>query len=391
MSMRRHLRRRFSRLSEWLAPRPVPPPSGPQFVPPPALHVATPEQLGRDVFGPVLFAFMAWLMRHPAVSRLDRLYFSSREGWALEALYSAMRENAGFQGLPPATYLHCSRRAVLAAQMGASVVAGTPLDATLLTSSSPWFEGTVEDLLRARIGFVSSQPQTIPSSPIALMRDAAVVHCVARLMADQIAPHVRQAHAGFTAYASFVGMTQGGHAGLVDVGYSAAIQSAVQKILGIRLVGFYMAATEAARRTGEEGGFAFGAFAEGAGAAQFGGAFGLFLEAVLSALHGQVIGYTVPARQGGTSEPVFAEDGASQRAFKVLERIHAGIRAYCLDQLAKHGLQEPDGDPFAMLRQLGAGAITVAPEIRRALFVEDAFCGNGEIDVLARAGISDGS
>lgn len=147
-----------------------------------------------------------------------------------------------------------------------------------------------------------------------------------------------------------------------------------------------MAATEAARKVVEEGGYAFGAFAHGADAARFGDEFGLLLEAVLSAPHSQVSGHTKPQGRkrllpGG---PVFDPDGASQRASPVLERLHAGIEAYCLERLDTHGLH-PDADPFAMLRRLGEGGLAVPPELRAALFVDDAFCGNGEIDVLARA------
>ena len=353
---------------------------------PPVSRVDTPEQFGAEVFGPVLFAFMVWLMRHPAMQHLDRLYFASREGWALERLYNALREASGIAGLPPAVYLHCSRRAVLAAQLGASLEAGQALDAGLLTSSSPWFEGTVEALLRARIGFVPAEAATSPGSRIVLMRDAGIVHCVVELMAAGIAPHVRRAHAGFVAYAERHGLLDGGRAGLVDVGYSATMQSAIQHTLGIRLVGFYMAATEAAQKVGESGGYAFGAFAEGASATRFGSDFGLFLEAVLSAPHGQVSGYTPPGAvpPPDAGKPVFDAGGASQRAFATLERIHAGIRDYCLERLATQGLQ-PEPDPFAALRRLGEGSVELPAEIRQALFVEDAFCGNGEIDVLARA------
>ena len=366
---------RRSRPRAAAAPLPVPRPEG---------TIDTPERFGAEMFGPVLFAFMVWLMRHPAMRHLDRLYFASREGWALEGLYNAMLGPSGVARLPPAVYLHCSRRAVLAAQLGASVAAGR-LNSGLLTSSSPWFEGTVEELLRARIGFVASA-ETVPGGRIVLMRDARIVHCVAELMADEIAPHVLRAHAGFVSYAQRHEMLGGGRAGLVDVGYSATMQSAIQKTLGIRLVGFYMATTDAAQRVGEDGGYAFGAFAEGAAATRFGGEFGLLLEAVLSAPHGQVIGYAAPggADEPDPGEPVFDVGGAAQRAFPTLERIHAGIRAHCLERVATHGLQ-PDTDPFAPLRRLGEGSVKLSAEIRRALFVEDAFCGNGEIDVLARA------
>ncbi len=362
-------------------------PEAPPLLHAPRPHIDTPEQFGAELFGPPLFAFMAWLIRHPATARLDRLYFASREGWLLERLYGALRAELAGRGLPLGIYLPCSRRAVLAARLGASMTAAGAgrLEVGLLTESSPWFEGTVEALLLARIGFTPRRPAPADSRRIVLMRDAAIVHCVAELLAGEIVPHVCAQHAGFLAYANVCGLTAGGGAGLVDVGYGATIQSAIQHVLRVRLVGFYMAVTEAARRVEARGGYAFGAFAEGGAAAGFGGAYGLLLEAVLSAPHGQVIGYTQPARRRHASPaaPLFDTVAEAARGFATLERIHAGILSYCLARLASHGLQ-PDDDPLGMLRRFGAGGISVAAEIRQVLSVEDAFCGNGEIDVLAR-------
>ena len=168
----------------------------------------------------------------------------------------------------------------------------------------------------------------------------------------------------------------------MDVGYSATIQSAIQHALGIRLVGFYMAVTEAAAKVRAQGGYAFGAFARGEEAAAFGGAFGLLLEAVLTAPHGQVTGY---ARRGlwRRAQPVHVPVDAARSRFVRLGRVHAGILSACLERLSVHGLQ-PEADPLAMLRRLGEGTVSVSPEIREMLRVEDRFCGNGEIDVLSR-------
>lgn len=86
----------------------------------PEARINDPEQLGIELFGPVLSAFMVWLMRHPAARHLDRLYSASRGGWALEGLHIALRgascAPSGIPRLPPAAYLPGSRCAVLAAQ-----------------------------------------------------------------------------------------------------------------------------------------------------------------------------------------------------------------------------------------------------------------------------------
>ena len=83
---------------------------------PPALCVSSPEAFGSTVFKPTLFVFMAWLLRHRATGRLDRLYFASCEGWALRDLYAAMAERSGLDGSLPGIYLHGARRALLAAE-----------------------------------------------------------------------------------------------------------------------------------------------------------------------------------------------------------------------------------------------------------------------------------
>ena len=379
----------FPRLSARIAP--AAPPLA--IAPPPVAHIATPEALGEEVFGPAVFAFLAWLIRHPATARLDRLYFASREGWVLERIYSVMRTRLADRALPRGLYLPCSRRVMLAAQLGAGqsevpLGNGRRLDVGLLTASSPWFEGTVEALLLARIGFVPRRPGPPDAARITLMRDAAILHCAAELMADEIVPHVRGIHAEFLTYAASCGLTAGGAAGLVDVGYSATIQTAIQHTLGVRLAGFYMAVSDAAGKAeaGRAGGYAFSAFARGIPAATFAGECGLPLEAVLSAPHGQVIGYAPPTRgrRGAPASPVFGVPGLAQLHFPTLQRVHDGIQSHCLDRLSAHGLTAA-ADPLAMLRRLGRGEISVAPEIRAALMVEDAFCGNGEIDVLARA------
>ncbi|WP_428392371.1 hypothetical protein [Lichenicoccus sp.] len=385
--------RHFPRLSARIAPS-APPRA---IAAPPALHIASPEALGERVFGPAVFAFLAWLIRHPATARLDRLYFASREGWALERLYGAMRARLADNALPRGLYLPCSRRVMLAAQLGAAQLGATQreaplangrLEVGLLTASSPWFEGTVEDLLLARIGFVPKRPAPPDTTRITLMQDAAIAHCAAELMADEIVPHVRRIHADVLAFAASCGLTAGGAAGLVDVGYSATIQTAIQHTLGVRLAGFYMAVSDAAAKAeaGRAGGYAFAAFARGAATATFAAECGLPLEAVLSAPHGQVIGYAPPTRgrRAAPVSPVFGAPGLAQLHFPMLQRVHDGMHVYCLDRLSAHGLQAAP-DPLAMLRRLGRGEVSVAPEIGSALMVEDAFCGNGEIDVLARA------
>ncbi len=347
----------------------------------PSLVLREPEQAGAVLFGPLVFAFVAWLARHPTLRHMRRLFFVSREGWFLKRLYDAVREASVRTDLPPSAYLHCSRRAALAAAQGR----GLDPDAVLRGAG---FNGSLQAFLLARLGFVPDAALGHRHHPVSFPRDADLVRCMIELMGDGIAAHGARALRAFSAYAEQVGLTEPGPLGFVDVGYSGTMQSAIQTALGRPLIGLYMGVSHDAAQVRAGGGHAFGAFADG-NVADFTGGYGLMLEAFLTAPHGQVVGYddsAVPAK------PLFRHDGLSQDVFPTLERIYDGVEEYALTLIRCWGpdlldLSFRPEAATAMLQAVRDRRIRLSPELMAALSVEDDFCGNGEIAVFRHLGL----
>ena len=338
--------------------------------------LSRPEEAGAVLFGPLLFAFVAWLAQHPTIRHLDRLFFVSREGWFLKRLYDAIRTASGRDDLPPSCYFHASRRSTLPAAQGR----GFDPEPVLRGAG---FRGSLADFFLARLGFVPDPAFCHEHGAISLPRDADLVRCVMELMRAPIEAHAQASMRGFAAYAEANGMTGTAPLGFVDVGYSATMQTAIQTVLGRPLIGLYMGVSHDAAQVRRTGGHAFGAFADG-DVADFTGGYGLMLEAFLTAPHGQVIGY-----DDGTAPPtpLFRHDGAAQRQFSTLERLYAGVEEYALGLIRCYG---PDvlELPFrpqaatAMLQAVRDGRLRLSPTLGAALSVEDDFCGSGEIAVF---------
>ncbi len=347
---------------------------------PGAPPLAEPEQAGAVVFGPLLFAFVTWLASHPATCHLERLHFMSREGYFLKRLYDAVRTASGRNDLPPSDYFHCSRRAALAALQGlADDDAPLGVDPVLRGAG---FHGSLDAFFLARLGL---EPSASDTSRIRLPGDEELVRCVMELRRPEIAAHGRRALAQLRAYAASRGLDSARPLGLVDVGYSATMQTALQAATGRPLIGLYMGVSQAASQVRAGGGHAFGAFADG-DVESFTGGYGLMLEAFLTAPHGQVIGYDDAV---SPPAPRFRHDGLSQRQFPTLERIYAGVERYALELIACWGpeLLELPFRPeaaTAMLEAVRDGRLRLGPDVLGALSVEDDFCGNGEIDVFGR-------
>ncbi len=351
----------------------------------PLLTVREPEEAGALLFGPLVFAFIAWLARHPTLRHMRQLFFVSREGWFLKRLYDVVREASGRTDLPPSSYLHCSRRAALAAAQGR----GLDPDALLRGAG---FNGSLEAFLLARLGFVPDAALGHRHHPVSFPRDAELVRCMIELMGDGIAAHGARALRAFSAYAEQVGLTGPGPIGFVDVGYSGTMQTAIQTALGRSLIGLYMGVSHDASQVRAGGGHAFGAFADG-NVADFTGGYGLMLEAFLTAPHGQVVGYDDSALP---ATPLFRHDGLSQDVFPTLERIYDGVEEYARTLIRCWGPDLLDL-PFrpeaatAMLQAVRDRRIRLSPELMAALSVEDDFCGNGEIAVFRHLGLDGAS
>jgi FMN phosphatase YigB (HAD superfamily) len=349
-------------------------------------RVASAHDLGYCAYGPALFAFTAWLIKQPVLKDIDRLYFLSREGWALQPIYDAVRAAVGNDRLPPSTYLYVSRRAVLLAGQA------TRFD-PLVAIDGPEFNGTLGGLLKARLGVDLTGEQA--EQTISLPSDAKSTERAIESLRSQIESQAAPEAQALRAYLAAEGVSA--RSGVVDVGYRATIQNGLQKVAGHGLAGFYFgtfpeaAAVEAAQADGTTGS-ALGYFGDRVDPRGHEPIVehAILFEALLTAPHGQLDRFAAAA--DGRVEPQFLATSRTEDDIETLAQMHAGALAYAQDMLRAYGPQvvDLDFDAATALEPLIAfseGRLTAPPSVLKALRVDDAFCGYGEHEVgLSLAG-----
>ncbi len=342
--------------------------------------VKTAHDLGYCVFGPALFAFTAWLSRRPSLTSIDRLYFLSREGWALAPVYDAVRAAVGESALPPSSYLYVSRRAVLLAGQA------TRFDPSVVIEG-PEFNGTLGGLLKARLGVDLGEEAA--AQPISLPADAKAATRAIEAQQDRITAQAGPEGAALAAYLAAEGLSA--RSGVVDVGYRATIQNGLQKVLGHGLAGFYFgtfpeaAAVEAVQADGTSGS-AFGYFGDRVDPRGHTPIveLAILFEAFLTAPHGQLDRFA--ATDEGGVEPQFLETSRTDEEIATLQAMHDGALAYAQDLLRAYGPQIVglDFNPAVALEPLIAfseGRLIAPAALLKTLRVDDAFCGYGEHQV----------
>jgi len=338
-------------------------------------------EFGYLVYGPIFLAFFAWLLANPALRQMRKLYFAGREGYFLQQLFDKLSGDFGPQGCPPTAYLPISRRAVIMASQALS------FDPIGVIRSGNFF-GRLEDFLSVRLG-LALEPSNLFSQPIRLPSDADYVQRVLAILQPVIADRAHSELEAMRVYGRQVGLMDDGPIGLVDIGYSATIQTGLQAVFGRPITGFYMATSERARAVQPAGGLAFGCFQDALYGRMAGDDFmpkTVLLEALLTAPHGQLSHFRL--EPSGAAVPVHRPGAKSQARFADLVPIFEGGLAYCRDSIKAIGLNHLDVLLPAQLRAFAAldavltGRIAVGEALRDALSLEDQFCGNGEIPGL---------
>jgi 2-polyprenyl-3-methyl-5-hydroxy-6-metoxy-1,4-benzoquinol methylase/FMN phosphatase YigB (HAD superfamily) len=334
----------------------------------------TPEDVGYTTFGPLLFAFTKWMVRHPAIRSVKKVYFLSREGFLLQQAYDSVRQHAGADKLPESAYLLASRRMVLSAMQGIA------FDTQAILQRHAGFSGTLADLLRARLGL--ALPRQLGAEYIhgRLPEDVDLMLAGVEALRDRIVAHGVTELNLYRDYLASAGVSPEIPSALVDVGYHGTIQRYLQACLGQGFVGFYMGTFLGVEDLARLGGRAYGCFAENVPLDQRVAPllqYQPLVEAVLSATHGQLDGFE---RTGTDVAPVFKPETRRSADLELLTRMQAGALAYCNDVLEAYGpdildvpidlreVQEP-------LRVLGEGGCRVSADMARALELETDFNG----------------
>jgi FMN phosphatase YigB (HAD superfamily) len=209
--------------------------------------------IGYAAAGPMLLAYVQWVIRKARAADLTKVCFVARDGYILREIYERIRAAGIYPDLPESKYIHLSRRATAVAALK------TPQDITELLHL-PFATRRLDDLLENRFGLPRERvPKNIlrkcgfkTTTRVSDSSDLARLQRLVDALAPAILENAADERAAMIRYLDDQGIvTAGSSCALVDIGYSGSIQRYVKNILGINIPGYYMLTHEPARWTFE--------------------------------------------------------------------------------------------------------------------------------------------
>ena len=335
------------------------------------------ERLGYSGFGPAVTHFLTWLGVEAPKHSVKKLYFLSREGYFLQSLFEkclslglAKLDNVELR------YFHVSRRAVFGA---------TPMTRELLRAIvfAGAFEGRMHDMLDVRIGLPVSFSEKIGIENREIVLPEGGNEVVDYLVGfiEQFNERAAQERPALMAYLKQEGFLDEEPVGLVDLGYAGSIQRFLGELSGQSLVGFYFATAETVHGWENERNKTLACFATDCGPAKMPAVYryGLAFESWMTSPEGQVVDFEI---KDGKALPRFAAVGKMQSMFDIPCAVAKGVEKYMEDIsfLAKFDplFDETLGSLAQIILAVALESRQFAP-VFKALSVEDAFTGSGEI------------
>ena len=340
------------------------------------------EDFGYGAFGPLILRFSAWLGDEARRRGTRRLYFLSREGYFLLDLFRKAASLGLYRADDlDARYLYISRRAAF----GAAVKTRDSLEAVLV--SGP-FEGPLYSLLEARIGLTPHfcASHGLVNSEVSIAGDAESILSLLEPLIPAMNEIAATEREPMLQYLRQEGFFDDEPVALVDVGYSASIQRWMGSVSGRKLTGYYFATTTVVKGWENEDNRVVACFASGCSLVKSPPVYryALASESWLTAPTGQVLSYEI---SHGVAQPRFAPEGKTQRDFQVAASVAQGVTRY-FEDMAFLAPADPNWEHnlAAMAQNILAAAMEsgMYGDVLKALSVEDAFCGNGEISLSDR-------
>jgi predicted HAD superfamily hydrolase/glycosyltransferase involved in cell wall biosynthesis len=336
-------------------------------------------RFGYAVLGPVIFAYLLWLLKSSIANKISKLIFLAREGYLLKQIFDlilAQKEVAQRINLKiEPVYLLASRRA-------ATVPAIQNVeDAFVLLKNN--YHGQLYNLLEARFGldasYLAANNATNPY--VELPSDVEKVSAVIREHFSAIAANAREEKKLYISYLEKMGIKGfKGSMAVADLGYSGSIQKALSALLETSLRGYYFATYVDIEENDKWHNIFHGFFTEKDHPLSTQSAVyrhSLVFESVLTSPDGQLAFFR---DNNGTVLPVF---GKRNEHFSDLSQIHEGIHAYCSDVLKYFGRYIIDFEPGRMAAEYLLGKVIsenrVDQKILSQLKVEDKYCSDGDI------------
>ncbi|MGZ0786607.1 HAD-IA family hydrolase [Pseudomonas saponiphila] len=339
------------------------------------------RDFGYLTIGPALTVFMAWLLGRARVDRVELLLYASREGHLLKQAHDLIFERLSPSdvALPAGAYFLCSRASAGLAAIQDNLSLELLLDAH--------FNGSFGELLSSRYcienlaPFVARLGEEAMQRPIVLPLERPRAIKQLGQCLDLISAQSEIACERYRRYAH--GLIANRRSALVDIGYSGTIQKALASVVEGIVGGYYFVTTDKARCVDSLGQFAKGCFGDFIDPFRSDVPlyqYSLLFEAVLTAPHGQLLGFDA------AGAPRYKSPGLAQRHFTEIEEIHAGALEFLDDALRVVG---PAFSHLGSCHRASQLPIRQVMECRwqldfdlSPLHVEDDFSGNSEISIF---------
>ncbi|WP_230971262.1 hypothetical protein [Nitrogeniibacter aestuarii] len=329
------------------------------FTPPATLHIESFEDFGYTFFGPLLLAYLGWLVRKLENKPVEQLLFFAREGHLLVHLYEKLCTHLGGTHLPAGTYFVTSRRMATVAALR------TEDDVRALMNEA--FTGTARQWLALRFGLDAPE---LDDEAALDNTDARARELVEQHM-DAILAHAAQERAGYEAYLAAQGIDPSRPTAVCDLGLKGTIQHALEQVFQQPLDGYYITG-----HFGDDNPFGMCDRTDALFNQRSGQApdavyrYHILCESVLVA----PVGMALYADAQG--EPHFDAPRGNQQHFADKQAIHDGIEAFFDDWMASGS-----GAPRRLSRPLVdaifgtsmQGGVRMAEPLKQSFFVDEAF------------------
>ncbi len=293
-------------------------------------------RLGYEAGGPLLLAFVEWLIVKARRDKLTDLYFLARDGYLPKQIYDLIATK--LPGLPRSHYLYASRRAY--------AVPGLRTPQDILHSIEDLRHGRlrVSELLLHRFGVQAGDVpmEAVKAAGFVALDDTIDVNdkiqrkrleVLLTRCSEPILARAEQERSVLLDYLRSEGLgDETRRAAVVDIGNNASLQVKLAKLMGrADLKGYYFATFHGARKPYGDGLDISGYLVEFEDASSKDHVYTknmfmfelLFLPAIATLEH-------IKRSESGGFAPVFVEGDESKR-FQLVAKIHQGVLDFCKD------------------------------------------------------------
>ena len=348
-----------------------------------------PFEVGYTIIGPIIWNYLAWLIRTSIRDEVKQLKFVARDGFVLNQAYQMIFEycnkHDSNRNLPRGDYFLCSRRAALIP----SIRSVKDIERLL----EKFFKGTLREFLTKRIEGIDMADIELRlgtralDEPVSLPKDHGRLVSILVKVMDIILKQSETEREALLQYCEDQRFSKTEKTGLVDLGFAGSIQRSLATILDCSLVGYYFVIHDNVKSIMSDRSIYRGYFGEFVSPLDCSVPvlrYHLLLESILTSPDGQLLYFH---KIGDRIIPVFKEPGIAQKEFRTVDLIHKGTLNFIEDILDLFGADALDiefpkdiiqrGYELAAIGKLDTG------DLRDYLHVEDQYCNNDEIQVLS--------